>query len=134
MNLLWLTTLFIASSKVFATDACSISLPSPVPALGGCGNKLPHGQELGATTNVSIISGGLERSYLVFIPPLYNEWALTPVIFSYHGGTKTAEDQLELDLFTSTTFNNNSIVIYPQGVNVRENITFWISGENTDIY
>lgn len=84
----------------------------------GCGKDLPSGQTKGSTSNVTITSSGLERSYLIFIPLDYSSLAETPVIFSYHGGDRTAEDQLELDQLTSPEFNTNALVVYPQGINV----------------
>jgi hypothetical protein len=38
-------------------------------ASDGCGKPLPHGQALETVSNVSISSGGFQRSYLLFIPP-----------------------------------------------------------------
>lgn len=96
-----------ASADIAARDASS-----------GCGAPLPSGQTAGNVYNVSITSGGLARYYLISIPPTYNTSATTPLILSYHGGTKTAQNQLQLDLFTSTYFNNNTFVVYPQGINV----------------
>jgi poly(3-hydroxybutyrate) depolymerase len=84
----------------------------------GCGKNLPSGQTEGSTSNVTITSSGLERSYLIFIPPNYSFHAETPIIFSYHGGDRTAEDQLELDELTSPEFNTHALVVYPQGINV----------------
>lgn len=99
-----------------AASVCS----SPVsPRTNGCGKNLPSGQTKGSTSNVTIITSGLERSYLVFIPPDYSSHAETPVIFSYHGGDRTAEDQLELDELTSPEFNTHALVVYPQGIDVR---------------
>ena len=89
-----------------------------VAAFVGCGKALPSGQAIGTTKNVSISSGGFQRSYLVFIPPTYNSFIPTPLILSYHGGVRTALDQLQLDQLTSPEFNTVSIVVYPQGINV----------------
>lgn len=87
-------------------------------ASSGCESPLSSGQTAGNVYNISITSGGLARYYFISIPPTYNTSATTPLILSYHGGTKTAQDQLQLDLFTSTYFNNNTFVVYPQGINV----------------
>lgn len=96
-----------------------MSLPrrSDSPA-AGCGKSLPDGQAVGAVSSAQITSNGLERSYLIFIPPAYDAKVPTPLIISYHGGSKDAEDQLELDELTSPEFNNASIVVYPQGIDV----------------
>lgn len=101
---------------VLALAASVCSSPVSIRAKG-CGKNLPSGQTKGGTFNVTISSIGLERSYLVFIPPGYSSHAETPVIFSYHGGDRTAEDQLELDELTSPEFNKHAFVVYPQGIN-----------------
>jgi len=87
-------------------------------AFAGCGKSLPQGQALETVSNVSISSGGFQRSYLIFIPPKYDEFIPTPLILSYHGGVRNATDQLKLDQLTSSEFNTQSIVVYPQGINV----------------
>jgi poly(3-hydroxybutyrate) depolymerase len=86
-----------------------------------CGKALPPGRALGSVTNLTIISGGIERSYLLFIPPKHNITSenYVPLIISYHGGTKTSLDQLQLDQFTNPEFNEEAIVAYPQGINVK---------------
>ncbi|OQV07348.1 hypothetical protein CLAIMM_11798 [Cladophialophora immunda] len=83
----------------------------------GCGKNLPDGQVVGQVTNVTITSDGNDRTYLIFIPPTYRKDTPTSLIVSYHGGARTAEDQLELDLLTSPEFNTRSFVVYPQGIN-----------------
>lgn len=106
------------------TVACLTGLLSVVTASpcatqtsNGCGKTLPDGQTRGGVTSVNITSNGLERNYLVFVPPTYNKDKPTQLILSYHGGTKTALQQLQLDDLTSPEFNTDSFVIYPQGVN-----------------
>lgn len=109
-----ITVLFLQGMQSHPTSSRSIG----VPAFSGCGRPLPQGQAVGTTTNVSIISGGFKRSYLVFIPPTYNPYVPTPVILSYHGGVRTALSQLELDELTNPDLNTVSMVVYPQGINV----------------
>ncbi|RAO67550.1 uncharacterized protein BHQ10_003562 [Talaromyces amestolkiae] len=78
---------------------------------------------IGAITALSILLVSYvsrkftNTSYLVFIPLDYSSDAETPVIFSYHGGDRTAKDQLELDELTSPEFNTHTLVVYPQGIN-----------------
>ncbi|KAM3087054.1 hypothetical protein ACMFMG_001164 [Clarireedia jacksonii] len=84
---------------------------------GACSKALPANTPIGQPQNISITSSNVLRSYLLVIPPLYTAQASTPVIFSFHGGNRNASEQLELDQLTSTFFNNNSIVVYPQGIN-----------------
>lgn len=113
-------------AAVLATASCSMlagAMPGefPIPALEGCGKSLPKGQSVGAVSNVTISSSGTPRSYLISIPPSYRTHIPTPVILSYHGGNRDAEDQLKLDELTNVEFNTRSIVVYPQGINVSSN-------------
>jgi poly(3-hydroxybutyrate) depolymerase len=87
--------------------------------LASCGKPLPLGQSIGHVSNVTISSGGNERNFLVSIPPSYSKDVPTPLMLSYHGGTKTSIQQLQLDDLTDPEFNPFAIVVYPQGINVR---------------
>lgn len=84
----------------------------------GCGKNVPSGQAIGSVSNVSITSGGYQRSYLIYVAPTYNKFVPASVILSYHGGNRNATSQLELDLLTNSEFNTQSFVIYPQGIGV----------------
>ncbi|KAK0630678.1 Alpha/Beta hydrolase protein [Bombardia bombarda] len=86
-------------------------LTSPSPQVDNCSRK--------AAVVVNTVSNQTigDRTYKVFIPPSYSNTRATPVILSYHGGTKTADDQLALDLLTTAFFNTEYIVVYPYGVN-----------------
>jgi poly(3-hydroxybutyrate) depolymerase len=100
-------------------DAAANATPrSLVPGLGGCLKALPKGQKAGAVSNITISTGGLQRNYLIFIPSTYNSLFPTPIILSYHGGVRTAEDQLLLDELTNPEFNKEYFVVYPQGIGV----------------
>lgn len=98
-------------------SAASASPCAPKTVVSGCGKALPDGQTKNSVTSVNITSNGLERNYLVFVPPTYNKDKPTQLILSYHGGTKTALQQLQLDDLTEPEFNTDSMVIYPQGIN-----------------
>lgn len=85
-------------------------------------NRLPLGQSIGRVSNVSIESNGFNRSYLISIPAQYKPRTPTGVIFSFHGGNRNAEDQLQLDQLTNPEFNTKHIVVYPQGIDVCETL------------
>lgn len=59
-----------------------------------------------------------DRRYLLYIPVNYDPGTPAPLILSYHGGTRTAESQQALDLLSTTYFNEDHIVVYPNGINV----------------
>ncbi|KAK4934790.1 hypothetical protein LTR10_024030 [Elasticomyces elasticus] len=107
MLALWVMQVTLVAARTIIRDS----------AISGCGQTLPTGQQHGNTANVTIESDGLTRSYLVFVPPHYNPYIPTSVIFSYHGGSRTAQSQLQLDQLTNPEFNTALIVVYPQGIN-----------------
>jgi hypothetical protein len=77
---------FLASACFQAAASQQNTRSVGLSASAGCGKLLPHGQALGIVSSVSISSGGLQRSYLIFIPPKYSAFIPTPLILSYHGG------------------------------------------------
>lgn len=102
-----------------AANACAVP-HKPTGVVAGCGKALPAGQKAGGVYNVTIPSDGDDSRYvLISIPPKYITTAHTSAILSFHGGRRTAQRQLDLDLLTSPNFNTDKFVIYPQGVDVR---------------
>lgn len=61
---------------------------------------------------------GRQRSYRIHVPSKYDGHTPVPLIFSFHGRTKTAEIQEKLSQFSNEEWNPNAIAIYPQGVKV----------------
>ncbi|EPE04423.1 ferulic acid esterase [Ophiostoma piceae UAMH 11346] len=112
------TTVFRALARALSIlSATPQGYAAAVPPHSGCGKPLSYGQSPSSFHNVTIWSGNLERRFVVFIPPAYDTLRPSQLIVSFHGGTKTAEEQISLDSLTSDDFNAQSIVIYPQGYN-----------------
>lgn len=85
----------------------------------GCGKPLPAKVTPGgASANISIFSGGLNRSYLIHVPRNYDINTPVPLILSYHGRAKNASEQELLSQFSNSSYNPNAIAVYPQGVAV----------------
>ncbi|KAK9412977.1 putative feruloyl esterase [Seiridium unicorne] len=80
-----------------------------VPSSGCLGGN--HEAKVGINNNT--ISG---RSYLLSIPPRYSVWYPSPLIFSFHGGGQDATAQLNADLLTNSTINDQYVLIYPEAV------------------
>jgi poly(3-hydroxybutyrate) depolymerase len=80
-----------------------------------CSKPLPSNTVLGKSQNVSIESGGLERSYLLHIPRSYDAKTYVPLILSFHGRGKSAKQQEELSQFANATLNPYAISVFPQG-------------------
>jgi hypothetical protein len=109
----------VAATSFLSTIGLLWAAPGGISPTG-CGKELPAGQSPGSVSNVSITSSELERSYLFFVPPHYAPCVPMPIIFSYHGGSRTAEYQLELDQLTNPEFNKDAFVVYPQGIDVSQ--------------
>ncbi|KAF4598596.1 Feruloyl esterase B/C/D [Pleurotus pulmonarius] len=70
-----------------------------------------------------------DRYYLLYIPIDYNPEEPAPLILSFHGGSRIAEQQLNLDNLTSKAFNRDYIVAYPNGI---DKTWFGVPGVTTD--
>jgi poly(3-hydroxybutyrate) depolymerase len=81
----------------------------------GCSKPLPTNQIIGKSKNISIESGGLERSYLLHIPKSYDATSSVPLILSFHGRSKSAKEQEELSQFANASINPDAISVFPQG-------------------
>ena len=68
----------------------------------------------GDTTHTLVVDG-IERSYILHIPPNYNAGHPTPVVFIFHGFNLKAEDMIRITGFNTQADNVGSIVVYPQG-------------------
>ncbi|KAF1986957.1 carbohydrate esterase family 1 protein [Aulographum hederae CBS 113979] len=103
-------TLALLASCFQFLDIAYAATPS-----SGCGRQIPGNINLTASTNVSIISGGFNRSYLFHLPKAYDIDTPAPLIFSYHGRTRSAEQQEGLSQFSNSSYNKDAIAVYPQG-------------------
>jgi len=74
----------------------------------------------GSSNTYSIcVDGKSQRSYLLFIPKNYDaDKTDRSIIFSFHGGGRDAPLQKDLDRLTDSYFNEDAIVVYPQGEGV----------------
>jgi poly(3-hydroxybutyrate) depolymerase len=83
----------------------------------------PPAQSSNAQRNQTIcLQNGTQRNYTLYLPQDYasgNANSLHPLILSFHGGTETPENQIQLDLLTTPFFNQDAVVAYPSGLGVR---------------
>ncbi|MCL5611190.1 MAG: polyhydroxybutyrate depolymerase [Chloroflexi bacterium] len=59
--------------------------------------------------------GGIERSYIVHIPPSYDGIQPVPLVLDFHGGGGSAESQMHTSGFESVADEKGFIVVYPNG-------------------
>ncbi len=83
-------------------------------SLSGCVQQRSEGTSSEKTG--SLMVDGLERTYLLHVPPSYTKNELTPLVIALHGGGSTAEEMTSLTGFDTLSDREGFIVVYPQGV------------------
>lgn len=66
-------------------------------------------------SNGSIISSGVEREYLVYVPESYDRTRPTPLVISLHGGSMWPAAQRETSQWNELAERHAFIVVYPSG-------------------
>ncbi|KAK1718109.1 hypothetical protein CaCOL14_006814 [Colletotrichum acutatum] len=111
-------TLALSASASVAT-----ALTTPArseTASAQCTKTLPQGRAPGNEYKIPYTDKeGRSRDYLLFLPPKYSTKSNNPIIFSYHGGTRTPESQRDLDRLETPYFNTDHIVVYLRGYEER---------------
>jgi len=83
------------------------------PAAGPC----PAPGELGPGDTTRTLSlGGVERSFLVHVPPGYDGNTRVPVVFDFHGLGGNSNQQKNLSRWDDVADANGFISVYPQGI------------------
>lgn len=76
----------------------------------------------------SIFSGGLYRTYRLYIPALYNGTTARPLILNLHGYTSNASTHQVYSNFMPIADTANFLMVYPQGTKDASNKAFWNAG------
>ncbi|MGH2563864.1 MAG: alpha/beta hydrolase family esterase, partial [Ginsengibacter sp.] len=87
-------------------------------------------------TDKKIIVDGLQRQYIIHLPPAFNALNKLPVIFALHGGGGTARGAVPFYNLETLADKNNFIVVYPDAVNKAWNIpgmTSRVKGHDTTV-
>ena len=66
-------------------------------------------------TNGSIVSSGLERTYLLYVPASYDPSAPTPLVISLHGFVEWPAHQMQISGWNELADEHGFIVVYPSG-------------------
>lgn len=103
----------------------------------GCSSVVP--EDSGAVSDPqSVTYDGLERTYLLYVPPTYDENRPIPLVMALHGGGGTGQRMVELTVdLNGLADEAGFIVVYPDGVEKhwndgREIQTRRASAENID--
>jgi polyhydroxybutyrate depolymerase len=59
--------------------------------------------------------GGIERSYILYMPASVNQSQPVPLVFVLHGGTGNAETAIRMSGFNGAADQNGFAVVYPNG-------------------
>lgn len=81
------------------------------------------------TINGTIQYDGLERSYILYIPAIYEaEGPEVPLILNFHGYTSTANEQMFYGDFRGIADTANFLVVHPMGTEDNSGTTHWNVG------
>jgi polyhydroxybutyrate depolymerase len=67
-------------------------------------------------TNGAIVSAGVGREYLLYVPRTYDRRKPTPLVMSLHGAGGWPVQQMEMSGWNRLADENGFIVVYPSGV------------------
>jgi len=70
-------------------------------------------------SNGTIISSGLEREYLLYVPPSHDPTRPTPLVISLHGGGMWPAAQRETSQWNRVADEHGFIAVYPSGLSGR---------------
>jgi len=80
------------------------------------------------TINSSIIHGGLQRDYTLYIPASYSAGTEVPLVFNFHGYTSNAFQQMLYGDFRTIADTEGFIIVHPEGTLDNSGISHWNVG------
>jgi polyhydroxybutyrate depolymerase len=92
----------------------------------GCGKPAPV--RPGTDALETVVSGGLTRSYLLYLPPDYRSTSSYALVLNFHGHNSNAFAQAYISGFTALAREQDFIVAYPQGLRGPDGKTGWATG------
>lgn len=101
----------------------------PALAKSACSSGSPPAS---LSTRHNVTLPGSNRTYMYFLPAKYDQSKQTPLILSFHGASRTADWQADLDRLTDPYFNKDHIVVYPQALQYgpTESYIYWQGSPN----
>lgn len=76
----------------------------------------------------SIFSGGIYRTYRLYVPTIYTGLTARPLIFNLHGYTSNALQQQQYSNFKPIADTANFLMVFPQGTKDGNNQPYWNAG------
>jgi hypothetical protein len=92
--------------------ASTATVVSEATAQASCSSVRPADA---GDSNVSVSSGGFDRTYILHVPSGYDGMRRTPIVFAFHGLSHTAEIMRELTALNAAADERGFIVVYPDG-------------------
>jgi polyhydroxybutyrate depolymerase len=92
----------------------------------GCGKPAPT--PAGETVYETVLSGGLQRTYLLHVPSGYQANSREAVVLNFHGHGSNASQQEHRSGMTLLSDQQGFIAVYPQGVVGPDGQTGWATG------
>ena len=88
------------------------------------------------TLNETIDIDGVSRSYIVYIPAIYDGSESTPLVFNFHGFTQQARNHLLTSAMREVADTAGFILVYPQGSDFfgfpHWNVGAWTAGSTAN--
>jgi poly(3-hydroxybutyrate) depolymerase len=84
-------------------------------------------------STVTLKSGGMDRTYLLHIPPGYDGSKALPLVFDIHGYTSFASEQLMRSKWDKMADKESFVLIDPEGVNKSWNAGSCCGGAADDV-
>lgn len=81
----------------------------------------------GVTIYDSIVSGGLQRKFRLYVPSSYNGSASVPLVFNLHGYTSNSQQQMLYSNFMPIADTAKFIIVHPDGT-LSNNAQYWNAG------
>ena len=82
------------------------------------------------TINDSILINGIYRSFITYVPSIYQPLQSTPLVFNLHGRTSSAWQQMWYGDFRDIADTANFIIVHPQGLIDNSGVTHWNLGQS----
>lgn len=101
-----------AGAALLTAQETGANEPVPAAASPGCGKSHPLGLSL-----KSLTSGGVLRSYRVYVPRSYVNSAAMPLVINYHGYGSSAQEQERYSRMTAEAERSGFITVAPDGTN-----------------
>lgn len=79
------------------------------------------------TITDSIIHGGIQRSYILYVPASYTPGTAAPLVFNFHGYTSNATEQMFYGDFRSIADTAGFLLVHPQGTLDGSSQPYWNS-------